>query len=147
ADAEEWTVLADLADQTIEAQATDFGHAVTDRADAGEHHPVGLADHRGVAGDQHLAGADMLQGLGHRVQVAHAIVDNGDCLHYRHPVVEGICPAMLSSSSPALRRARPKALNTVSIWWWVLWPRRLSMCRVTRAWLTKPWKNSWNRST
>ena len=38
----------------------------------------------------------------------------------------------------AMRSARPKALNTVSIWWWVLVPRRLSMCRVTGAWLTKP---------
>ncbi len=31
-----------------------------------------------------------------------------------------------------MRSARPKALNTVSIWWWVLVPRRLSMCRVTQ---------------
>ncbi len=44
ADAEERAVLADLAHQLVEAQATDLGHAVADRADAGEHHAVGLAD-------------------------------------------------------------------------------------------------------
>ncbi len=42
----------------------------------------------------------------------------------------------------AMRSARPKALKTVSHWWWALWPLRLSMCRLTPAWLTKPWKNS-----
>lgn len=138
ADAEERAVLADLADQGVEAQAADLGHAVADRANPGEHHPVGLADHRRVAANQHPAGTDVLKGLGHRVQVAHAVVDHGYRLHHRHPLVDGICPAIRSSSSMAMRSARPKALNTVSIWWWVLCPRRLSMCRVTWAWLTKP---------
>ena len=41
-----------------------------------------------------------------------------------------------------MRSARANALNTVSHWWWAFSPRRLSMCRVTSAWLAKPWKNS-----
>ena len=30
------------------------------------------------------------------------------------PLVDGVCPAMRGSYSAAMRRARPKALNTVS---------------------------------
>ena len=117
ADTEEGAVLADFAHQAIKAQATDLGHAIANRADAGEHHTVGFANHVGIAGDQHLAGAYMLKGLGHRVQVTHAVIDNRDRLHYRTPLVDGICPPMRSSTSTAMRSARPKALNTVSIWW------------------------------
>lgn len=47
----------------------------------------------------------------------------------------------------AMRKARPKALKMVSAWWWAFLPRRLSMCSVMPAWLTKPWKNSETRST
>ena len=133
ADTEERAILADFANQFIEAQPADLGHAVANRADTGKHHAVGLTNDLRIAGHQHPAGADVLEGLGHRVQVAHAVVDDGDGLHHRHPLVDGICPAMRGSSSTAMRSARPKALNTVSIWWWVLVPRRLSMCRVTRA--------------
>src|SRR5690606_39778241 len=90
ADAEEPAILADLAHQGVEAQATDLGHAVADGTDAGEHHAIRLADHLGVAGHQHSTGADMFEGLGHRVQVAHAVIDDGNGLHHRHPLVEGI---------------------------------------------------------
>ena len=51
------------------------------------------------------------------------------------------------SGSAAMRSARANALNMVSHWWCALSPRRLSMCRVTCAWLTNPWKNSCIRST
>ena len=56
-------------------------------------------------------------------------------------------PAARGSGSAAMRSARAKALNMVSHWWCALSPRRLSMCSVTWAWLTKPWKNSCTRST
>jgi len=36
--------------------------------------------------------------------------------YYKVPLVEGIMPAILSSNSKAILSARPKALNTVSIW-------------------------------
>src|SRR5690606_16443245 len=89
ADAEERAVDADLAHQLVETQAADLGHAVADRADAGKHHAVGFTDDLRIAGHQHLAGTDVLQRLGHRVQIAHAVIDDGDGLHYRQPLVEG----------------------------------------------------------
>ena len=51
-------------------------------------------------------------------------------------------PALRGSRSTAARKARAKALNAVSHWWCAFTPRRLSMCKVTPAWFTKPWKNS-----
>ncbi len=57
-------------------------------------------------------------------------------------MVDGITPTLRASMASAMRSARPKALNTVSHWWWALAPFRLSMCRVASAWLAKPWKNS-----
>src|SRR5690606_15510793 len=131
ADAKERAVDADFAHQFVEAQAANLGHAVADRAHARKYHAIGFTDDLCIAGHQHLAGPNMLQRLGNRMQVAHAVIDNGNGLHYRQPLVDGIWPAMRSSTASAIRRARPKALNTVSIWWWVLVPRRVSMCRVT----------------
>ena len=43
-------------------------------------------------------------------------------MRYSTPLVEGVTPAMRGSSARAMRMARPKALNTVSAWWWVLSP-------------------------
>ena len=52
--------------------------------------------------------------------------------------MEGVTPAIRGSGGEGhAYRARPKALNTVSVWWWLLAPRRLSMWRVTRAWFDK----------
>src|SRR5687767_12418509 len=99
-----------------------------------------------IGGDPHLgAGGDVLERLRHRAQVAHAVIHNGDL--QRVPLVEGTMPAARGSGSAAMRSARANALNMVSHWWWALSPRRLSMCSVTCAWLTKPWKNSCTRST
>jgi phage tail tape-measure protein len=68
----------------VEAATRQLAHAVADRTDAGEDHAIGAGDDCRVAGDQHLhPGRDMLQGLGDRVQVAHAVVDDRDALH-RH---------------------------------------------------------------
>ncbi len=117
ADPEKRTVLTNFTHQGIEAQPTNLRHTVTDRADTGKHDAVSFTDDVGIAGNQHATGADVLQRLGHRVQIAHAIVDNGNGLHYSTPLVEGIWPAMRSSSSTAMRSARPNALKTVSIWW------------------------------
>src|SRR5690606_20443676 len=108
-----------------------------------------------IGSDGYLEGparalADMLHGLGHGVQVAHAVIDDCDVCHAQPvsvPLVDGTVPAMRGSGSMAMRTARPKALNTVSIWWCAFSPRRLSMCSVTLAWFTKPWKNSRAKST
>ena len=114
---EKRTILTDFTHLRVKTQATDFGHAIADRTHTREHYAVGFANHAGIAGNQHPTGANVLQRLGHRVQVTHAVIDYRHCLHQSTPLVEGICPAMRSSSATAMRSARPKALNTVSIWW------------------------------
>ena len=61
-----------------------------------------------------------LDRLRYGTQVAHAIVDHGDGLVHDTvqsvPLVEGTVPALRGSGSSAERRARAKALNTVSAW-------------------------------
>ena len=72
---------ADFTHQLIEAQALDLGHAIANRANTGKHHAIGFADHLGIAGHQHLACPYVLKGLGHRVQVAHAVINYRNGLH------------------------------------------------------------------
>ena len=63
-------------------------------------------------------------------------VDRWDDEHqpsYNEPLVDGVTLPRRASSVTAIRSARPNALNSVSAWWWLLSPRRLSMCSVTIA--------------
>ena len=53
------------------------------------------------------------------------------------PLVDGKS-WLRESRASAMRNARPNALNIVSAWWCAFAPFRLSMCRVTWAWLTNP---------
>src|SRR3989344_102066 len=139
------------AEQVATVGFAQLAHAVAHGALTWQHDAFGGVHHLGVVGDHHLQ-VQVLRGVFHRLrhgaQVAHAVVNHGNgrgnARHTTHsePLVDGMTPAMRGSSSSAARRARAKALNTVSHWWWALTPRRLSMCRVTPAWLTKPWKNS-----
>src|SRR5690606_32995179 len=138
-------------------------HAVGHGALSREHDAVGGADFVGAAGDADVVvGGGGLQGAGDGMEIAHAVVDDGDAgpdaevlgrsmetrnRDYSEPLVEGMAPPARGSTSVAMRSARPKALKMVSHWWWAFSPRRLSMCTVARAWLTKPWKNSRARST
>ena len=133
-------------------------HAVAGGALAGKDNLVGVVNQPGVAAghDARAFGADAVQRLLDRAQVAHAVIHNGDGGHragrggaaaggskrQSTPLVEGRPAAMRGSGSTAMRHALANALNTVSAMWWLLSPRRLSMCSVACAWLTKPWKNS-----
>jgi hypothetical protein len=121
----------------------------------GEHDALGGGDARRIGGDEDVvAGRHVLDRLGDRAQVAHAVIDDGHVVigltrfstgrrprdaqpreqgNQSAPLVEGMVPAARSSGSAAMRSARAKALNTVSHWWWALSPRRLSMCTVTPA--------------
>ena len=58
---------------------------------------------------QEASGGRFVLGLG--PQVRGNIVKR-----YSTPFVDGVIPAMRGSAVRAMRRARPKALNTVSIW-------------------------------
>ena len=68
-------------------------------------------------------GRYLLDGLGHRTQVAHAVIDDRDA-HlqdrpegaYSVPLVEGMVSAARGSGSSAMRSARANALNIVSHW-------------------------------
>src|SRR5258706_4053437 len=135
-------------DRLGEPALVQHAHAVGHRPLAREDDAVGPEDRLGIGGDRHLgAGRHVLEGLVHRAQVAHAVVDDGNALGhgtryeargarngpYRLPLVEGTVPAARGSGSTAMRSARAKALNTVSHWWWALSPRRLSICTVACA--------------
>jgi hypothetical protein len=123
-----------------------FTHAVAHGALPWQHDALGgehLVRRCVTTTSQPVPAATCMHGLRHRAQVAHAVVDDRDRgMVYSDPLVDGMTPAERGSGVSAMRRARAKALNTVSHWWWALSPLRLSMCSVTSAWFTKPWKNS-----
>ena len=52
-------------------------HARAERTDAGEHHGIGRVDLRRVGGE-HGVGAERCERLVRRVEVADAVVDDGD---------------------------------------------------------------------
>ena len=57
--------------------------AIAERADAGQHHPVGIRNDRGARGDEHidveaLFAGGALEGLGGGAEVAGAVIDDGD---------------------------------------------------------------------
>src|SRR5690554_2951042 len=82
ADAEERAVLGDFFNKFNHTQAVHFGHAVADGADAGQDYPVGFADFGGIVCDQYGAvRGHVLYGFAGGMQVAHAVVDDGDGLH------------------------------------------------------------------
>src|SRR5690606_16990841 len=114
----------------VEAQAANLGHAVADRAYTRKHHAIGFTDDLRIAGHQHLAGPHMLQRLGNRMQVAHAVIDNGNGLHYRQPLVDGIWPAMRSSTPRAISGTRTKGWSIDTIWWCLLVQGTVWMCSV-----------------
>src|SRR5690606_36737810 len=69
-----------FAQNFVDAQTTDLCHAVAHRANAGEYQPVSCPEHFGIGGYRYLQRhtstlAHVFQGLGHRMQVAHAVVD------------------------------------------------------------------------
>lgn len=125
ADSEEGAGARSLTDDVDEFVLMQARHAVTDCALPGEHDAVGSADLVGVVGDHDTVagGGDGFDGFGHGAQVATSVVDDGDGGHgdgsarcvYSAPLVEGSSSPMRGSRSTAIRRARPNALNTVSM--------------------------------
>src|SRR5688572_12835529 len=148
ADAEKGLAAGCLDDRFTRTAIRELAHAVAHGALPGDHHPVRGDDPLRIRGHQNFGiRRDMLDRLRHRAQISHAVIDDGDFQTQSEPLVEGTTPAARGSGSAAIRSERANALNTVSHWWCALSPRRLSMCSVTCAWLTKPWKNSCTRST
>ena len=111
-------------------------------ADSRQDHAVGFAGDV-VVGRDHGLGADSLQSLLDRPQVAHSVVEDRHARR-RHVKVPFVLGTPLSSGSieTATRRARAKALNDASIRWWALDPYRVLMCRVSFAFEATARKNS-----
>ena len=159
ADAEEGLLPDRALHAWFEAVGGKLGHAVPDRALAGEDDPVRGCDPLRIGGDQHVdrVAAHVPDRLLDGAQVPHAEVDDRDLLHgtgapvspgrlpvrprfaaQSTPFVEGMAPARRSSRATAMRSARPNALNIVSAMWWALRPSRLSICNVVHAVLANP---------
>ena len=86
----------------------------------GQDHPGGLARGVRVAGDEAL-GADALEGLLHRPQVPHPVVENGDSRHGQRPL-RARHAGLVRVDRTASRSARANALKHASIMWWALDP-------------------------
>ena len=111
--------VAALAQQPVEAELAYRRHRRRKRADARQDDTVRGSHDVVLAGDRR-AGADMLEGLLGRAQVAHAVVEDRDRRPGAHssPFVEGM-PCSSGSIETASRSARAKALNAASTMWWV----------------------------
>jgi hypothetical protein len=116
ADPQERLVPCGFQHRGTQAAGIELAHAVGHGALAGKDDPVGRQHFGRVSRHHHgVGGGHVLDGLGHRTQVAHAVIDDRNLAH-RAPLVDGITPAWRGSGVTAMRRARPKALNTVSHW-------------------------------
>ena len=81
-----------LRQQLITLQAPYLCHAVANGAHAGKYHAVRLADQFSIMSNHHLVSAHVLQRAGDGVQVAHAVINNGDNTTHR--------PGFLSTTRP-----------------------------------------------
>jgi hypothetical protein len=104
-----------LAQGHIQAAASQFCHGLAHGAHAGQHQAARLGQHGGLIGQADgLAWRHMGHGLGDGMQIAHAVVHDGD---HNTPLVDGTSPPQGEASPGRLvawARARPKALKTVS---------------------------------
>jgi len=82
ADAEEGAIRQRLEHDVAQAALVQTAHAVRHRALPWQHHPGRAADYRGIGGDfDGPARRDVCQRLGHRAQVSHSVIDDGDVGH------------------------------------------------------------------
>ena len=77
-------------------------------AHAGQDDPISPADHIGISGDSNFPGACRFQRIPDRLEVARAIIDQGEA--HSIPLVEGMASALRASISTATRSARASDL-------------------------------------
>ncbi len=115
-----------LRDDRVATHGDQARHARGERADAGHDQTVRRHRDPGVRGQDDL-GPRLGQRPGRRVQVARAVVEDGDAgpgpTRHRAPLVDGM-PVTRGSGSTAARSARASALN---------WPRRCGAGRGPRS--------------
>src|SRR5690606_12315090 len=109
-------------------------HAGAERADTGQHDAVGGGDQLRIVGEPGV-GAHLLERLACRVDVADAVVEDGDersrgCAHST-PLVDGTPPG--ASTRTASRSERASPLNVASTMWCTLRPRTSWTCSVIAA--------------
>ena len=110
ADAEERLLPDRVAHARLEAMVGEPGHAVPDRALAGEDDPVRRRDPLRVRGDDHFDSfaADVANRLLDGTQVPHSEIDDRDLLHHRAPAPEHDAPEHDGRPSvPSSGRPRP----------------------------------------
>src|SRR5262249_18322419 len=113
-----------LGGQLVEAALADPLHRPRKGTDSRQDHPVSRPHHLRIAADGG-AGADVLERLFDRAQVAHPVIEDRDprAHEFKVPLVEGT-PLSSGSIETATRSARAKALKAASTMWWPLVPAR-----------------------
>ena len=121
----------DLVRNPIEPGALERVHAATERTDSRQHDRGGLADHRRIGGEARV-GADVLQRLLRRAEVADAVVEHGDERHGALGLTG--CPWSTAHRRPRPRprpaASGPPPLNVASMMWCVFLPRTSVTCSV-----------------
>src|SRR5207245_4273561 len=121
--------------RAVEAGRPQRLHTPAEVAHAREH-DAGSAVDGSRRRDEDGVGADALQPLLRRPEVADAVVENGD---HNVPLVEGMSPP---STRTASRNARATPLNDASNTWCGFLPLRMRRCRVTPAAVANARQNS-----
>ena len=80
-DAEEGLVMRYLLDHLIETEALDFLYAITDGSNTRKDDAIRCTDPGGIRGYDHPSATGMFKGLGDRMEVAHAVINNRDAVH------------------------------------------------------------------
>src|SRR5690606_3298701 len=102
--------------------------ACPETADARQHDAIGRTHDVGICCHRHLQRSRGPERIGHRMQVARAVVDQCEDLGHvplqppSCPLVEGIASPLRPSRLTAWRIARAKPLNIASHTWWLLIP-------------------------
>src|SRR5204863_4872366 len=116
-------------DHGIEPGAGQPAHARPERTDPRYDHRVRAPGHVRIRGDL-AAAAHPDDGPGHRAEVPHAVVEDGD--HARTPLVDG-GPPPAPRTEQASPSARARALNSASTMWCGLRPETSRACSVIPA--------------
>src|SRR5690606_27630082 len=89
ADAQQGFFLGHLVHNLVPAQRAQLADAIANRPHAGQDYAVGIENLLRLTGDDDLARTGVLQRLGNRVQVAHAVIDDGDRAHLQRTLGRG----------------------------------------------------------
>jgi hypothetical protein len=82
ADAQEGLGCRRMGYSLVKTARPEFAHAIGHCTLTGHNDPIGGSEHSRVGGYHYLViRGNMLDGLGHRTQIAHAVIDDRDSFH------------------------------------------------------------------